>query len=129
MAAARDRLYVCETCLRDELPAAGEVTRGRALAAAIEIALAGQPGGAAVPLLRRVACLNACLSACSVALRGDGKISLRLSRLCAEDAGAVVELARLYALSETGDPPPERWPAGLRGKLSARVPAPRSANI
>jgi len=121
---ARDCLYVCETCLRDRQPAPGEATLGRRLGDAVEAALEALPP-AGRPIFRRVACLNACLSPCSIALRARGKVGLRLSRLAPADAPAVAALAELYCRSADGDPPPALWPAALHAKLSARTPAPR----
>ena len=121
---ADDRLYVCETCLRDEIPPPGEATRGRRLAGRIEAALAALPAGAPRPLLRRVACLNACLSPCSVALRAGGKESLRLSRLEPAEAESLARLALAYCRSADGRLAEADWPDGLRAKLSARSPAP-----
>ena len=117
-------LYVCETCLRDEVPSPGEPTRGRRLANAIEELLAQAAGER--PTLRRVACLNACLSPCSVALRAPGKLALRFSRLTPDDAAAVVTLAEAYGRSNDGALPAEALPPALRNKQSARAPAPRT---
>ena len=115
-------LYVCQTCVRDREPPPGEPTRGRLLAEAIETLLAALPAEAWRPILRRVACLNACLSPCSIALRAPGKLALRFSRLAPEDAGAVVTLAAAYGRSNDGDLPEDALPPALQNKLSARVP-------
>lgn len=116
-----DRLYVCETCARDApLPAEG-ATLGRQLVAAVQRRLAGRIGTLAL-VQRTVLCLNGCPRPCTVALRGPGKWTLRLSRLGPGDAGRVVDLACRYAASPTGEIPPELWPDGLIDKISARTP-------
>jgi len=117
-----ERLYVCETCVRDAPPDEDGRPLGRRLAAAIEAELARRPALEARLLLRRVHCLNACLSPCSVALRAPGKASLRFSRLALQDASAVLDLAALYCAAPDGEPVPESWPPALAGKNSARTP-------
>lgn len=114
-------LYVCQACVRDLKPSPGEPTRGRRLADAIEGLLKHVAGDR--PILRRVACLNACLSPCSVALRAPGKLALRFSRLGPEDAGAVVALVAAYGRSNDGDLPAAALPPSLQSKQSARAPA------
>ncbi len=116
---------MCTTCERAAPLAPGESSRGRRLADAVAEALAAHEGGAALTL-RRVSCLNGCPSPCNVALRGQGKYRLRLSRMSSEDAPAVVALAVAYAEHATGNPPRERWPAGLAERLTARAPPPGS---
>jgi predicted metal-binding protein len=116
-----DRLYVCETCVRDRPVGAEGLSLGRQLGVEVRRRLAEQ--GSAVELVQRtVLCLNGCPKPCTIALRGPGKWTLRLSRLTPADAGRVVELACRYAASPTGDVPPESWPAGLIEKVSVRTP-------
>lgn len=117
-----ERLYVCETCVRDAPLPLDERPLGRRLAATIEAELQRRPALRGRLLLRRVHCLNACLSPCSVALRAPGKASLRFSRLALQDAAAILDLAALYCATADGDPAPERWPLALAGKNSARTP-------
>jgi len=118
-------LYVCQTCVRDLVPPPDGPTRGRRLADAIEGLLSAATG--ALPTLRRVACLNACLSPCSVALRAPGKAALRFSRLGPEHAADVLALAAAYGRSNDGDLPRASLPSALRDKQSARAPAPVQA--
>lgn len=120
-AMAEARLYVCETCVRDAPPAALGKTLGRALAEAVaqRLADARLPPGI---VCRAVLCLNGCPRPCTVALRAPGKASLRLGQLTPQDAEPIVEFLLEYCASADGDVPPERWPAGLRGKLTARAP-------
>lgn len=114
-------LYVCQTCVRDLVPPPDGPTRGRQLAEAIEGLLSTLD---IRPTLRRVACLNACLSPCSIALRAPGKLALRFSRLGPEHAADVVALAAAYGRSNDGDLPASALPLSMQDKLSARVPAP-----
>ena len=118
------KLYLCQTCQRDRPPRPGAESRGARLTRAL---LELWPS-AAIPdtLILRVACLNGCLNPCNIALRAPRKISLRLSRLDAEDAADVLTLLRAYVEDDTGDVAPSRWPRGLREHLSARVPPPHS---
>ncbi len=114
---------MCQTCERDAPLAPGEASRGRRLADAVAEALEAH-GGAQRLALRRVSCLNGCPSPCNVALRGQGKYRLRLSRMGSEDAPALVALALAYAAHATGDPPRESWPPGLAERLTVRAPPP-----
>jgi len=114
-------LYLCQTCVRDSVPPPGEPTRGRRLADAVETLLSAAPAEHR-PILRRVACLNACLSPCSIALRAPGKLALRFSRLGPDDAVDVVALAAAYGRSNDGNLAGEALPPALRNKLSARAP-------
>ncbi len=129
MSLPRDCLYLCETCVRDAVPPPGEATLGRQLADAVEKILTRDPSAAGDLIFRRTACLNACLSPCSVSLRGPGKLSLRISRLSPADAGAVAALALAYHQSDAGDLADSYWPPGLRAKLSARAPAIRPKTL
>jgi predicted metal-binding protein len=67
-------------------------------------------------------CLNGCRNPCNAAFRGEGKYSLRFSRLTPDDAKILLEFAALYAVNIEGDVPETDWPEGLRGKLTARTP-------
>jgi len=118
-----DRLYVCQTCERDRRVAPGESTRGRRLGDAVAAALERVDADDRLAL-RRVSCLSGCPSPCNVALRGQRKTALRFSRLCEEDAQAIVDFALRYAESATGEVPGEAWPDGLAERLTVRVPPP-----
>lgn len=119
-------LYVCQTCVRDIVPPPDGPTRGRQLADAVEGLLNALD---IRPTLRRVACLNACLSPCSIALRAPGKLALRFSRLGPEHAGEVVALAAAYGQSNDGHLPASALPASMQDKLSARAPAPGKQHV
>ena len=114
------KLYVCQTCARDEFRGPDDPSRGQRLSVAIERELSKEPVDGLT--LVRVACLNGCLSPCNVSLRAPRKFALRLSRLDEAHARDVCALARTYIEDATGDVPQARWPTDLRGRLSARVP-------
>ena len=120
---ANDRLYICQTCMRDKPLAQGEPSLGRQLADAVVSVLAEDDVNEVLSL-RRVSCLNGCKSPCNIALRGERKFNLRFSRLQPADAEAVLAIARAYIDSATGDVPETDWPAALRGKLTVRTPPP-----
>jgi predicted metal-binding protein len=115
------RLYVCETCVRDQPVGDGERTLGRQLADVIGARLKAAPV-APDALHRVVLCLNGCPRPCNVALRGAYKHTFRLGRLTPEDARDIVELFRVYAAIPDGDVPPERWPARLLDNITMRTP-------
>ena len=116
------RLYVCQTCRRDEKRGPGERSRGQQLAAAVQEELAERP--VAGLTLVRVACLNGCLNPCNVSLRAPRKFALRFSRMESQHAADVCALARTYLTHPTGDVSEGEWPEALRGHLTARVPPP-----
>ena len=118
------RIFVCTTCDRyAAAPAAGQARPGQALAAAMRLQAAQCGGTIAV---RTVECLNGCPHPCAAALRMPGKPIIRFAELTADDAPALLDVARRYAESADGDVPTEALPASLRGKVSDRVrlPAP-----
>jgi predicted metal-binding protein len=125
MSRALDRLFVCVTCVRDTHGAVEDPTRGWRLAEALEAALAGAPDLGKTLSLRRVECLNSCLSPCAVALRCPGKAGHRISRLQPEHAAAVVQLATAYVAAADGEIPLSAWPEPLQDKRTAHVPGPR----
>lgn len=116
------KLFVCQTCQRDAPLDPGTPSRGARLSAALAQEMRAANVGDV--MLVRVACLNGCLNPCNISLRASAKYSLRLSRLDAAHAPAVVELLRAYVENDSGDVPREQWPAALDGHLSARVPPP-----
>jgi predicted metal-binding protein len=120
-----DRLFVCVTCVRDTHGAVEVPTRGARLADALEAALTETPGLAASLSLRRVECLNSCLSPCTVALRCPGKAAHRMSRLRPEHAGDVIKLAGAYVAAADGEIPLSDWPEALQDKRTAYVPGQR----
>jgi predicted metal-binding protein len=121
-----DHLYVCETCARDRPVPAGGTSVGRQIAAAVARRLAQRDDIGLVQ--RTVLCLNGCPNPCNIALRGPGKWSLRIGRLTPADVDRIVELACEYVASPTGEIPAERWPDGLRERVSVRTPpVPRAA--
>lgn len=116
-----NKLYACETCVRDLRLAPGEISRGQQLVNELKHLLNQQAGSAGFSL-RVVSCLNGCLNPCNIALRGRGKYHLRFSRLQPDDAAAIVAFARLYAASSDGDIAQTEWPAELTGKMTVKIP-------
>ena len=78
---ANDRLYICQTCMRDKPLAPGEPSLGRQLADAVAETIVANGLEETIPL-RRVSCLNGCKSHCNVALRGNRK-PICVSVICA----------------------------------------------
>lgn len=118
------RIFVCLTCNRYAPPAPGEPSPGRRLADALA-ASACKPDHQVT--VRTVQCLNGCPKPCTAALRAPGKRLFRLSGLSPEDAPSLIELAERYAVSVDGNLAPGEFPAGLREKISLRVPVLRAA--
>jgi predicted metal-binding protein len=114
------RVFVCLTCNRYASNAAGELTPGQRLAAAMRLTAAKVASPVAI---RTVECLNGCPHPCTAALRAPGKCVIRFAELTTDDAAALIEAAELYARSPDGDIRPEALPATLRAKVSGRVGA------
>ncbi len=125
MSRALDRLFVCVTCVRDTHGAVEDPTRGWRLAEALEGALAEAPDLAMSLSLRRVECLNSCLSPCAVALRCPGKAGHRISRLRPEHAADVMKVAAAYVAAVDGEIPLSNWPEPLQDKRTAHIPGQR----
>jgi predicted metal-binding protein len=116
-----DKLYACETCVRDLRLAPGENSRGQQLIDELRRLLQQTPGTADFAF-RVVSCLNGCRSPCNVALRARGKFHLRFSRLNPQDAAAVLAFAKLYAASADGNIDPRHWPQALTDKMTVCIP-------
>jgi predicted metal-binding protein len=117
-----NKLYACETCVRDLRLVPGQSSRGQELIDALRSSLQQEPPSAPDFAVRVVSCLNGCLNPCNIALRCRGKYSLRFSRLTPQDAAAVLSFARLYAASADGNIAPQQWPEVLRGKMTVCIP-------
>lgn len=112
-------ITVCDTCnfSSDQKLLDGK-TGGEILAAHLE-ALAG-----AGITVRRQSCLMGCDRHCNVALQAAGKLSYVLGRFT-PDAGAaqaIVDYAKAYGESESGQVPYQQWPQGVKGHFVARIP-------
>ena len=123
----KDRLYVCETCIRDAPVPIDDRTEGQKLSDALKNGLSGSNLSSDL-VFRQVHCLNGCLKPCNVALRAPGKFNLRFSLLREADAVAVLNMAELYIQHPTGDVPPDLWPSQLENKLTVRTPPPPQFN-
>lgn len=110
-------LIVCETCGQD---GADEPRKGEQFASELE-ALGAQAG----VVVQRTRCLMACQRHCTAALRAPGKITYVLGGFAPEPAAAeaLLDYATKYAASETGQVSFRTWPAGIKGKFIARIPA------
>ncbi|MEO1562147.1 MAG: DUF1636 domain-containing protein [Pseudomonadota bacterium] len=112
------RLIICNTCKRDrEAPRLDGKTCGEELAEQVK-KIAGDLR------VEQQSCLMGCERACNIALSAPGKLSYVLGKFDpTEDAAtAIVEYARLYQASETGQVPYRTWPEGVKGHFVARIP-------
>jgi predicted metal-binding protein len=120
-------IFVCDTCRfsREDREAPDGRTGGQMLAERIERLAASAPGLS----VRRQSCLMGCERFCNTAVTAPGKLTYVLGMFAPseESAAAVVDYARLYADSPTGQVPFRQWPPGVRGHFVARIPAPGPA--
>jgi predicted metal-binding protein len=120
-------IFVCDTCRfsREDREAPDGRTGGQMLAERIERLAAGAPGLS----VRRQSCLMGCERFCNTAVTAPGKLTYVLGMFAPseESAAAVVDYARLYAASPTGQVPLKQWPQGVRGHFVARIPVPGPA--
>lgn len=74
--------------------------------------------------VRRQSCLMGCDRHCNIAIQGAGKLSYVLGKFTpdAEAAQAIVDYAKAYNESETGQVPYREWPQGVKGHFVARLP-------
>lgn len=114
-------LFVCTTCDRNAPNNAQGGSAGESLARGFAQALGELPVDDAIEV-RQVACLNGCLRACNVAVRGSGRFTYRFSRIVAADIPAVIAFASAYWRIPNGCLDLERLPAGLRAKLTVCTP-------
>ena len=117
-------MYVCRSCVWSEAQREREGKRhGTFLLEAIRERIAATPLPPNVSL-RGVFCLNGCRSPCNVAFRAPGKEGLRFSRLTPENAADVLAFAEIYLASKDGAVMHAGTPEPMRGKVTARTPAP-----
>ncbi len=112
-------VVVCTTCRT------GGDGDGAALAAALHRVRAADPAlhGVAV---QEMACLFACRDACTVHLRGAGRIGYVLGRFAPDAAAAraILDYARAYAATRDGEVAFADWPEGVKGHFLVRLPPP-----
>jgi len=112
-------ITVCDTCnfSSDQKLLDGK-TGGEILAEHVE-ALAAD--GITV---RRQSCLMGCDRHCNISLQAEGKLSYVLGRFTPDKdaAEAIVEYARAYSESDSGQVPYKQWPQGVKGHFVARIP-------
>jgi predicted metal-binding protein len=113
-------ITVCDTCKRDDWQAETRSdTDGERLAEALERLTKVQKD---VNIVRH-SCLMGCERACNVAIQGR-PLTYVLGKFepGEESALAIVDYARLYGESETGQVPYKMWPQGVKGHFVARIP-------
>ena len=113
-------ITICDTCKREDWPERGmRETDGEIFAGLIE-AIANGTG----VRTRRHSCLMGCGHACNVAIQAEGKLAYTLGGFegAAEEARGVVEYARLYAESESGQVAYRLWPQAIKGHFVTRHP-------
>jgi len=112
-------ITVCDTCKRDDWKTGDmKLTDGERLAGLVE----AETDSETDVRTRRLSCLMGCGKGCNVAIQGEGKVSYTLGGFVPERASAeaIVEYARLHALSETGMVPYRQWPDGVKGRFVTR---------
>jgi predicted metal-binding protein len=112
-------VVVCTTCR------AGQDGDGAALATALHRVRAADPALHDVAV-QEMACLFACRDACTVHLRGAGRIGYVLGRFAPDEAAAraILDYARAYAASAEGEVAFADWPEGVKGHFLVRLPPP-----
>jgi predicted metal-binding protein len=109
-------IYVCTTCRRAGEPD-GEQRPGALLAAATEHAAAGTE-----VTVRRLRCLANCTRGPSAAMRCNGSWTYVFGGLDEQNAGALIDGARLLAAASDGILPWRGRPDILKRGLITRVP-------
>ncbi|GGK07314.1 hypothetical protein GCM10009304_36930 [Pseudomonas matsuisoli] len=87
--------------------------------------LVEQQAKASALTVTRTRCLMTCQRHCAAVLRAPGKITYVLGGFTPDEtaAEALLDYAGKYTESETGQVPFRTWPAGIKGKFVARIPA------
>ena len=113
-------ITVCDTCKRENWSEeTDERTHGEDLLQHVNEAVKSEPD----LLVRRQSCLMGCAFGCNITIQSAGKISYVLGAFepDAQSAEAIVDYARKYNESETGQVPYRTWPEGVKGHFRARV--------
>lgn len=122
MTSSVSTVTICETCAwSDGEKVKDGLSAGAVFAEAVEAAARGAEGVET----QRFSCLMNCAQPCSATVAAPGKIGYALGRLepTPEAAAALVAYAAGHASSDTGAVPYRTWPAGVKGKFVARIPA------
>ncbi|MGB0797922.1 MAG: DUF1636 family protein [Planktomarina sp.] len=118
-------ITICDTCKREGWdPTEQQQTDGEILAEMIETAASDTS-----VKTRRVSCMMGCKRACNIAVQGPDKLSYVLGVFdpSQDDAQAIVDYAKLYDESETGQVPFRQWPVGVKGHFTSRLtPLPKA---
>jgi len=74
--------------------------------------------------VRRKSCLMGCDRHCNIAIQAKGKLSYVMGKFTpdAEAAQAILDYAKAYGESKTGQVPYKQWPQGVKGHFVARIP-------
>ena len=113
-------LTICDTCKREDWPREGTTkSDGEALLDLVNHAIVDQPE----LTVRSRSCLMGCDFACNVTLQAPGKINYVLGTFepTEEAAEAILDYAKKYTESETGQVPYKTWPQGVKGHFRARI--------
>lgn len=112
-------LTLCETCGYDAAEPEAE-RPGERFVREVQ----RQLGASDALSVQRTRCLMVCQRHCAGVLRAPGKITYVLGGFSPEPeaAAALLDYAREYQRSETGQVPFRSWPAGIKGKFIARIP-------
>ena len=120
--AAPATFYVCRSCVWSESARERDGKRqGTFLLEAVKDLIEAEPLPKTLNL-RAVYCLNGCKSPCNVGFRAAGKHHVRFSHLTPEYAAEVIDYARAYQASPTGEVSEDETPAALRGKMTVCTP-------
>jgi len=114
--------YICRSCVWSESARERDGKRqGTYLLEAVHELIEAEPLPEALNL-RAVYCLNGCKSPCNVGFRAPGKHHVRFSHLTPENAADVIEYARAYQKSASGEVSEDETPAAMQGKMTVHTP-------
>jgi predicted metal-binding protein len=114
-------IHVCDTCnYKQNEKYIGARTGGEVFYDCVKAAAQDTPN----ITVQRFSCLMNCHRHCSVALTAPQKIGYVLGGFSPtqDHAKAVVEYAKHYANSETGEVSYSNWPKEIMGKFASRIP-------
>lgn len=114
-------ITVCDTCKSEayQTKKIGQ-TPGEALLELVQAEANANPD----LTVRSQSCLMGCERACNIAIQGQDKLHYVLGTFePSEDAArGIVEYAKLYGQSDSGQVPYKQWPQEIKGHFVARLP-------